>query len=201
MWKLSNIISKSLKIADKANRGLDWFFTYFLLSTYLWVICNSFHLLTQWGWEEIPDIQTYMIWTVFQVWYIDSKCTTTKKDLTNIIKFVRQKKARFDKKMSGSTQKCPTQHASVDRAMIKYPPPSLLKLFSNIIQTFCGVSYTLSTKWQSCYLQNFSEKNHIFIARCCRSDRYRYVQCCKAVTDHYDVSLGTMRSRWQRRHY
>ena len=34
-----------------------------------------------------------------------------------------QKKARFDTKMPGSTQKCPTQHASIDIAIIKHPPP------------------------------------------------------------------------------
>ena len=38
--------------------------------------------------------------------------------------------------MPGSTQKCPTQHASVAIAIIKHPPFSL-KLFSNFNQTFC----------------------------------------------------------------
>ena len=58
-------------------------------------------------------------------------------DVTLIITLVRRKKARFDskmhgstqkcpvrqKKMPGSTQKCPTQNAPVDIAIIKHPPP------------------------------------------------------------------------------
>ena len=46
-------------------------------------------------------------------------------------------KALFDTKMSGSTQKCPTQHASVHIAIIKHTPCSLLKLCYKFIQTFC----------------------------------------------------------------
>ena len=39
--------------------------------------------------------------------------------------------------MPGSTQKYPTRHSSVDIAIIKHPPSSLLKLFSKFIQMFC----------------------------------------------------------------
>ena len=42
---------------------------------------------------------------------------------------VRHKKARFDTKMPGSTQKCPLQHASVDIDIINPPPPSCGKWF------------------------------------------------------------------------
>ena len=67
---------------------------------------------------------------------------------------VRRKKNRFESKMqgptqktgwikkkAGSTQKCPTQHASFDIAIITPPPPpprppSLLKLFSKLNKRF-----------------------------------------------------------------
>ena len=70
-----------------------------------------------------------------------------------IIILVWHKKAWFDNKMDGSTQKSParhknaqtqkclTQHALVDIDIIEHPPPPpplfLLKLFSNFNQTFC----------------------------------------------------------------
>ena len=38
-----------------------------------------------------------------------------------------RKKARFDRKMPGSTEKCPPQNASVDIAIIKHPPPPPLR--------------------------------------------------------------------------
>ena len=39
--------------------------------------------------------------------------------------------------MPGSTQKCPTQHAPVDIAIIKHPPPLLWEIFfSNFIAIF-----------------------------------------------------------------
>ena len=50
----------------------------------------------------------------------------------------RHKKARFDTKMPGSTQKCPPQHAPVDIVIIKHPPPLLWEIFfPNFIPIFC----------------------------------------------------------------
>ena len=68
-----------------------------------------------------------------------------------IITLVRHKKARFDSEMHGSTQKspvrhinarfdtkCPPQHAPVDIAIIKHPPPlPWERFFSNFIPIFC----------------------------------------------------------------
>ena len=53
------------------------------------------------------------------------------RSLYTIITLVRQKKARFDRKMPGSTEKCPPQHASVDIAIIKHtpPPPPVRNIF------------------------------------------------------------------------
>ena len=46
---------------------------------------------------------------------------------------VGHKKARFDTKMPGSTQKCPPQHASVDIAIIKHHPhPPVRSIFFQI---------------------------------------------------------------------
>ena len=46
---------------------------------------------------------------------------------------VRHKKGRFDTKMSSSTQNCPTQHASVDIAIIEHPPPPPLFYWNHIL--------------------------------------------------------------------
>ena len=65
-------------------------------------------------------------------------------------------KARFDSKMHGSTQKCPddtkmpTLHASVDIAIIKYPPSCEKFFFSNFIQIFLFLR-TIE-KWKANYI-------------------------------------------------
>ena len=52
------------------------------------------------------------------------------------------KKARFDKKMPGSTQKCPPQHAPFDIASIKHQT-----FFSNFIPIFCFQEPIEKWKW------------------------------------------------------
>ena len=61
--------------------------------------------------------------------------STQKKPGSTAKCIVRHKKAWFDTKMPGSTQKCPPQHAPVNIAIIKHPPPPpfLWQIFFQIL--------------------------------------------------------------------
>ena len=53
--------------------------------------------------------------------------------LTMIIKLVRHKRAHFESTVHGSTQKCPTQYASVDIASIKHPIHPYWNYFPRVV--------------------------------------------------------------------